>query len=90
MGNLDNAAAFWCKIKEYITLFFIICSIVLVVLGVAGMTTEKPESPEYKQSKSRLVFGTIFGIMLTLWYFFLRTKIGCGFSIASNIYGFVR
>ena len=87
MGNLQNAALFWCKIKQYITLIFIAIAIFFIINGVTKMTSNKENTKNYIQGRTSVIFGTIGSIVLVLWYLFLKTNIGCGLSIASNVYG---
>ena len=87
MGNLQKAALFWCKIKQYITLIFIVIAIFFIINGVTQMTSNKETTKNYIQGRTRVIFGTLGSIVLIAWYFFLKTNIGCGLAIASNVYG---
>jgi hypothetical protein len=90
MGNLKNAALFWCKIKGYIMLVLIAIFSILLVANLLGATSSAKSSEEKATAKKGAVISAIFVGMFTLFYFLLKTDIGCGLSIVSNAYQLVR
>jgi len=89
MGNLKNAALFWCKIKRYILLVLIAIFSITLVAGLAKVTSAK-SSEEKANANKGVVISAIFVGMFTLFYFLLKTDVGCGLSIASNAYQLIR
>jgi len=89
MGNLQNAALFWCKIKGYIMLVLVAIFSITLVAGLVKATSAK-SSEEKSKAKKGIVISAIFVGMFTLFYFLLKTDVGCGLSIASNAYHLVR
>jgi hypothetical protein len=85
MNNLKDAALFWCKIKRYISLFFIAICAIFFVTGAYEIVQAKDEKSKV-QARTRLIFSTGLGLVFTFWYFFLMTDIGCGISIAGNAF----
>jgi hypothetical protein len=78
MGNLKNAALFWCKIKGYMMLFL---ALIFGLLFITGLF-----SKDQKQKKQRLTVSGIFTVVLIIMYYVLQTDIGCGVSIAGDAY----
>jgi hypothetical protein len=82
MGNLKNAALFWCKIKGYIMLFL---AFIFGLLFITGLF-----SKDQKDKKQRLTVSGIFTIVLIIMYYVLKTDIGCGVSIAGDAYNLLK
>jgi hypothetical protein len=89
MSNLGNVAMFWCKIKSYFMLALITIFSISLIAGLVKMTSAK-SSQEKADAKKGVVISVIFVGMFTLFYFLLKTDIGCGVSIAGNVYQLVR
>ena len=89
MGNLGNIAMFWCKIKGYIMLFLAFIFGVFLIKGLMTITSSKKQADRDNAIEGVFICA-IFVSMFTLFYFLLKTDIGCGVSIAGNVYQLVR
>lgn len=89
MGNLKNAALFWCKIKAFVALAVAAFFAVFLIRNFMIMSTTK-NPDERAKAKQGIVSGSIFVGALLLIYYALGTNVGCGLSIASNVYGLAR
>lgn len=88
MGNLKNAALFWCKIKSYIILFL---AVIAGVLFIGNLIQTKSGDPQKaKQAKQGTMISGIMATVFLVIYFVLQTNIGCGLSIAGNVYQLAR
>jgi hypothetical protein len=89
MGNLKNAALFWCKIKGYLMLALAAFFAFFLVKNLLTMSSAK--NPEDRDiAKSGAISASVFVGMFLLFYFLLKTYLGCGISIASNVYQIAR
>jgi predicted small integral membrane protein len=89
MGNLKNAALFWCNIKKYWYLFLIVVSAIFFVSGLLKMSNSTKEQ-EKSNARAQVIFSAFIGIISLVWYFFVQTNVGCGISIAGNVAGLLR
>jgi len=90
MVGVTNVALGYCKIKSYIVLFLAFVCGLLLLGGISGMSTSKKPSQDYEHARGMTILS-VFGIVVfTLSYFFLRTSVGCGFSIASNAFSVLK
>jgi uncharacterized membrane protein len=85
MGNLKNAALYWCKIKRYVAMFLAVVSGLLLVLSLLNQKPPK-NADEAKTRKQVIGFLAVMCAFSVFGYFFLQTNIGCGLSIAGNAY----
>ena len=89
MGNLKNAALFWCKMKAFTALAIATIFAVFLIRNFMIMSTTK-NPDERARAKQGLVVGSIFVGVFVLIYYALGTNVGCGLSIAGNVYGLAR
>ena len=89
MGNLKNAALFWCKIKSFMALALAAFFAVFLIRNFMIMSSTK-NPDERARAKQGLVAGSIFVGAFILMYYALGTNVGCGLSIAGNVYGLAR
>jgi hypothetical protein len=89
MGNLKNAALFWCSIKKWWYLFLVVVSALFFVNGVYRMSNSTDEESKTR-ARTQTILSAFVGIVSVIWYFFVQTNIGCGVSIAGNAISVLR
>jgi len=89
MGNLKNAALFWCKIKGYIMFFLAVVFGVFLVKNLETMSVAETSKDRDNARRGAVICAIFIGIF-TLIYFILKTDVGCGLSIVNNAYHLVR
>jgi hypothetical protein len=89
MGNLKNAALFWCNIKKYWYLFLVVASSLFFVNGMYRMSNSADE-PSKIRARAQVIWSVFIGIIAAIWYFLVQTNVGCGISIAGNAAGLLR
>ncbi len=90
MGNVTNAALFYCKLKRYVALFLIGVCVLFIIGGISAMSQNPKGSEKYKRARNISGLSMVGVVVFTLSYFFLKTNFGCGFAIADNAYHLIR
>jgi hypothetical protein len=89
MEAVENVAMTWCKIKSYIAVALGVLFTILVISGTYRYFNTKDKTK--KASIRNVVLVCLFLILLCiLSYYWVRTSVGCGVSIAGNIFSLVR
>jgi uncharacterized membrane protein len=80
MVGVQNVATGYCQIKQYIILFMIF----LVLIGTVYLLMKKPIGGQKKNNTVIMGFGGVLSTFLVVYYFILKTTIGCDVSIGVN------